>query len=239
MKNHKGLGWIVGLVLLISASVTSGQESAGRWGVGAFMDYNRAMFKLKDWYSDGRSQVGVVFAYVASPKVNLEVEYHRSRFDHGSLESRPFTWTVDNKPYTSPNAVSKMRINSFLVNASIRGGKSQVHRSGSYSPYLTVGTGFYDYKTDVRGLIYPGQRTAPLNTGLLLEPFSDTQTALGANIGLGVEAFIFDNISVDLRGRYNVLLGELRPMEAWGLKGQTFPLQFWNLRAGIKFYFKG
>ena len=74
---------------------------------------------------------------------------------------------------------------------------------------------------------------------LLLEAFSDTRTALGVNVGFGVEGFIFDNISVDLRGRYNVLLGELRPMEAWGIEGQTFPMQFWNVRAGMRFYFKG
>jgi opacity protein-like surface antigen len=237
MRNFKVFS-MAGLFLLISASVTFGQEGAGRWGVGTFVDYNRAIFKLKDWYGSGRSQVGGVFTYVASSKASVEVEYHRSQFNHGSLEKRPFTWTVDNKPYLSPNAVSKMKINSFLVNVLVRKGTARTFGSGNYSPYLTVGVGFYDYKTDVRGLIYPGQRTAPLNTGLLLEPFSDTQAALGANLGIGLEAFIFDNIAVDLRGRYNVLLGELRPMEAWGLKGQTFPMQFWNLRGGLKVYFK-
>jgi opacity protein-like surface antigen len=239
MKKSKDFGFItIGLCLLISASKIQSQETTGRWGVGTFVDYNRATFQLKDWYASGRSQVGGVFTYVASSKVTVEVEYHRSRFDHGSLEKRTFTWTVDNKPYASPNAVSKMKLNSFLVNTLIHKGSSRIVGSGNYSPYLTVGIGFYDYKTDVRGLIYPGQKTAPLNMGLLLEPFSDTQTALGANFGIGVEAFIFENIAVDLRGRYNVLLGELRPMEAWGLKGQTFPMQFWNLRAGVKFYFK-
>ena len=42
---------------------------------------------------------------------------------------------------------------------------------------------------------------------------------------------------MDLRARYNVFLGELRPMEAWGIVGQTFPMQYWNLRGGMRFYF--
>jgi opacity protein-like surface antigen len=231
-------GFLVVAFLLLLAGTAPAQEAGEKWGIGTFLDYNRSMFKLKDWYKGGRGEVGVVFTYVASDRVSVELEYHRSKFDNGSLESLPFTWSVDGKDYVSPNAISKMRINNFLVNAVVRRGGSGMLNKGNYSPYLTVGAGFYDYTTDVRGLIYPKQLTAPLDQTRQLEPFSDTRTALGANVGFGVEGFISDNISVDLRGRYNVLMGELRPMEAWGLEGQTFPMQFWNLRGGMRFYFK-
>ncbi len=139
MKKQKAFDFITaGLFLLISASTIQSQETTSRWGVGTFVDYNRAMFKLKDWYASGRSQVGGVFTYAVGSKVAVEVEYHRSKFDHGSLETRTFIWTVDNKPYASPNAVSKMKINSVLVNTLIRRGVSQGAGSGNYSPYLTV-----------------------------------------------------------------------------------------------------
>ncbi len=224
--------------LLFLTGTTSAQEMGSHWGIGAFLDYNRSMFQLKDWYESGRGEVGAVFTYTVNPRLSVEVEYHRSKFNNGTLEARAFTWSVDGNEYVSPHAVSQMQINSFLVNAIIRGGGSGILQRGRYAPYLTVGTGFYDYKTDVQGLIFPGQKSEPLDQTLQIEPFSDTRTALGANMGLGVEAFAFDNISVDLRVRYNVLLGELRPMEAWGLSGQTFPLQFWNLRGGLRFYFE-
>ncbi len=231
------LGCLTVALLLVSVGGVYGQSASGSWGVGTFLDYNRSMFKLKDWYEDGRGTVGVVFTYVVGPKVSVEVEYHRSKFDNGSLEDRMFTWGPDGKDYASPDAVSKMQMNGFLVNGIIRGKGAEVLRKGSYEPYLTVGAGFYDYSTDVSGLIYPGQKTAPIDPTLKLDAFSDTRTALGVNAGFGVEGFIFDNISVDLRARYNVFLGELRPMEAWGIEGQTFPMQYWNVRGGMRFYF--
>ena len=214
MRRVTVVALVAGVSLLLLAPSAFSQDVVGSWGVGAFVGYNRAMFKLDDWYQDGKTAVGGVFVYVVNPKTSVEVEYHRS-----------------------PGARSEMRINSFLVNVLIR--QSGIMERQKYSPYVAFGTGFYDYTTDVRGLIFPGQKTAPIDKSLLLEAFSDTRTALGVNVGAGVEGFIFDNVSVDLRGRYNVLLGELRPMEAWGIEGQTFPMQFWNVRAGMRFYFKG
>jgi opacity protein-like surface antigen len=237
MAKLKVVTFVVPLLLLATASAAFSQDVVGSWGVGAFVGYNRAMFKLDDWYQDGKTAVGGVFVYVVNPKTSVEVEYHRSRWMDGELEELGFTWSVDGKSYKSPGARSEMRINSFLVNVLIR--QSGIMERQKYSPYVAFGTGFYDYTTDVRGLIFPGQKTAPIDKSLLLEAFSDTRTALGVNVGAGVEGFIFDNVSVDLRGRYNVLLGELRPMEAWGIEGQTFPMQFWNVRAGMRFYFKG
>ena len=225
-------------LLLLSAGSVYGGGVAGSWGLGTFLDYNRSIFKLKDWYETGRGQAGVVFTYVMSPRTSVEMEFHRSIFENGALEDRAFTWPIDGRDYKSPNALSEMRISSFLVNAVVRRGGGGILAKEKYSTYVTVGAGFYDYKTDVSGLIFPGQREAPLDKELVIEPFSDSRTALGANVGLGVEAFVFDNISLDVRARYNLLLGELRPMEAWGLEGQTFPMQFLNARGGIRFYFK-
>ena len=225
-------------LLLLSAGAVYAGDVGGSWGIGTFLDYNRSIFKLKDWYETGRGEVGVVFTYVMSQRTSVEMEFHRSKFDNGKLEDRPFTWPVDGKAYMSPNAVSEMRISSFLVNAVVRRGGMGILAKENYSTYVTVGAGFYDYRTDVSGLIFPGQREAPINKELVIDPFSDSRTALGANVGVGVEAFVFDNISLDVRARYNLLLGELRPMEAWDLDGQTFPMQFLNARGGIRFYFK-
>ena len=112
----------------------------------------------------------------------------------------------------------------------------------AWSPYLGIGTGFYKYNSSVSGLIYPGQKTevapgAGLDPTVHLEPFSDMRTALGVNLGLGLEAFVFSNISLDIRGRYNFVLGQLRPMEAWGIEEGIW-LQFFEIGTGVKFYFE-
>ena len=140
MRGCKILSVVLAL-MLISPVVSYGQAVGGSWGVGTFLDYNRSTFKMKDWFKDGRGTVGVVFTYVVGPKVSVEVEYNRSRFDNGSLEDRMFTWGKDGKDYASPGAVSKMQMNSFLVNGIIRGKGAEVLRKGSYEPYLTVGAG--------------------------------------------------------------------------------------------------
>jgi opacity protein-like surface antigen len=64
----------------------------------------------------------------------------------------------------------------------------------------------------------------------------DRRSALSLNVGLGLEAFIISNVSLDLRARYHMSVGDLRPYNAWGLF-QTFPLQQFDVGAGVKFYF--
>ena len=144
-------------------------------------------------------------------------------------------WT-DGVPYKSPNAKSNMSLNSLLLNAVVRLAQyGEAFSSSSFAPYVAVGGGFYRYKNDVSGLLWPGQ------TGSLvmeMEPVADKRFALGFNAGFGVEAFVVDNVSVDIRGRYNLLIGDLRPYGDWGLE-ETFPLQLFDIGAGVKFYFNG
>ena len=96
-------------MLLLSAGTVYGGGVAGSWGLGTFLDYNRSIFKLKDWYETGRGQAGVVFTYVMSPRTSVEMEFHRSIFENGALEDRAFTWPIDGRDYKSPDAVSEMR----------------------------------------------------------------------------------------------------------------------------------
>jgi opacity protein-like surface antigen len=230
MRVLKVLG-VLALFLLMSAGQGYAQ---GRWGVGAFANYNVPTFGLGNWYSSA-GQYGMNFAYVPTSNVTVEVEFHRSTFTHGSLETRTFTWT-DGKAYASPNAKSSMSFNSFLVNGLIRLSQhGEPFSASSYAPYIEVGGGFYHYRNNVSGLLWPGQTGALVTE---LEPFSDRRYALGFNAGFGVEAFVINNVSVDLRARYNFLIGQTRPMEDWGLK-ETLPLQLFDIGAGIKFYFSG
>jgi len=69
-----------------------------------------------------------------------------------------------------------------------------------------------------------------------MTPAQDTQTALSANLGFGMEAFITSSVALDVRARYNFIIGELRPFEDWKLQ-KVFPLQLFDLSAGLKFYF--
>lgn len=231
MKVFRVVGLLI-LVLSVSAWPAVAQE--GSWGVGVFANYNVPVFGLGEWY-DNDSKFGLNAAYVPASNVTVELEFHSGNFTDGSLLTRTFTWT-DGNDHISPNASSNMSLNSLLVNALVRLRQiGQPFAASSFAPYVAVGGGFYRYKNDVSGLLWPGQ-TGDLV--LELEPFTDERYALGINAGLGVEAFIIDNVAVDLRARYNLMIGDLRGLEDWELS-ETFPLQMLDFGAGVKFYFSG
>ena len=226
---------VVGLLILVfTVSTWPAVAQEGNWGVGVFANYNVPVFGLGDWY-DNDSKFGLNAAYVPASNVTVEMEFHHGNFTEGSLLTRTFTWT-DGKNYTSPDAASNMSLNSLLVNALVRLRQiGQPFAASSFAPYVAVGGGFYRYKNDVSGLLWPGQ-TGDLV--LQMDPFTDQRYALGINVGLGVEAFIIENVAVDLRARYNMMFGDLRSLEDWELS-QAFPLQMLDFGAGVKFYFSG
>jgi opacity protein-like surface antigen len=103
----------------------------------------------------------------------------------------------------------------------------------------------------VEDLVWPGQAVAVTgassldptggpgpDNSLTLPTSHDRRAALTVNAGLGLEAFIISNVSLDLRARYHLTIGDLRPFNDFGLF-QTFPIQQFDIGAGFKFYFMG
>ena len=105
-------------------------------------------------------------------------------------------------------------------------------------PYLTLGAGLYDYSSKVSGLIFPGQvpsgSGAPPDPTVIQEPINDTRTSFSANFGGGVQFGLGDKAALDLRVRYNVVMGELRPFLVWGVE-KTFPFNLIDIGVGFKF----
>ena len=238
---RKAFFLLVAAVLLAPASLW-GEDSAGNWSLGVNYGYHIPLQIFREWHDDN-AKLTLNYAYITAANVAVEVEYQYASYSHGKLEGMTFVWPVDGKAYSSPEANSTLKFNTLAVNGLLylkRGGIRLATKA--WSPYLAVGAGFYRYNSSVSGLIYPGQKSeiapgAGLDLGMHLEPFSDKRTGLGANIGLGLEAFVLDNVSLDLRGRYNFVLGQLRPMEAWGITEGIW-LQFFEIGTGLKFYFE-
>lgn len=212
---------------------TADAQETGQWGMGAFVDYARPTLGLADRWS-GVPKGGITLTYTANPRISVEMEYHYSMFGDGSLETTPFTWAVDKRDYVSPNAVHEMRINSFLLNTLIH--FQDRNRNTGFSSYFAIGTGLYAYRTKVQNLIFPGQAVEPLNQSLHLPEQSDVRTALGVNVGLGGTLPVGTQLALDVRTRYNVIFGYLRPHLAWGI-AQTSFFQMLDLGVGLKYYF--
>jgi opacity protein-like surface antigen len=109
-------------------------------------------------------------------------------------------------------------------------------KAKDYRYYMLVGGGLYRYKAVNENLVYPRQTTTAINLGLLMDTQVDQRYTLGGNFGFGVEGFVTDNLSVDLRGRYTFVVGELRPLLYYGLE-RTRPLHTLDVGASLKFYF--
>ena len=220
--------WI--LLLALSPATFAGAQEEGRRG--GFANLYSPLFNFRDMYSEG-FKVGGVAYFLTSPARIVEVEYHYSKFSGGSLKDRTFRFK-DGVDYKSPQAQSDMTFNSLVVNwlfALKKGGFSGQENAA----YVTVGAGFHDYHSKVSGLIFPEQGGATLDKTLELEAIDDTRTALGVNGGVGVQIFFSPKAALDLRVRYNVIIGELRPFLNWGVK-KTHPFHLFDIGAGLKFY---
>lgn len=230
MKKSHGFLLGVALMLIVTTTATA-QES--RYGAGVFFDRNVPVLGFNDRYES--SQIyGAVLDYQVSSRVTMEFEYHHATMENGKIERLAFTWPIDKKKYLSPEANSRFNLNSFLINALAHLRSRENTENLQLLPYIAVGAGFYDYQDTITGLIYPGQKAEPLDPNVYLDPVEDEHTALGANVGLGM-TLVQGRFGLDVRGRYNIILGDLRPMEAWGLSN-VFPLAMLDFRTTFKLY---
>ena len=216
--------------ILISVS-TVGAFEKGQSGIGFFGSAHVPVFNFGNWYSVS-PKLGVSYNYVASSRIVAEVEYHYSKMGGGDLESRKFRWSVDNNEHLSPQVTQTMAFNSISASGVVH--LRELGSSGM-TPYLSGGLGLFWYRNEVSGLIFPGQTGTTLDTSLLLPAYEDDWPALTAMLAGGVSIVTSERFLIDIRGRYNIILGELRPLEDWGLL-KTFPLQSFDLVVGFKYF---
>lgn len=212
------------------------EKTQWRLGLGGYWSLNVPFMGLRDRVTD-TGKVGGTLSYVMSSSTILELEGYYAKFNNGKLEDLEFVWPVDGNSYSSPQALSEMTLKSAIVNLLVHPPSGHAFTRGGISPYFAFGVGFYDYDFYNENLVFGAQTTPPLDTTLVLHPFSDTRTALSFNLGLGAQAFIIENWALDVRARYNMVIGELREVVQYNI-GHTFPIQLFDMSAGIKFYFK-
>jgi hypothetical protein len=224
---------LVSLCFLLLAPAAPAQEQ--RWGLGGFGSLQVPIFGFRDRFGE-MGKVGATLIYTYSSQKVFELEYHYAKAGSGQLEDRGFFWAIDKQLHPSPNAKSDITFNNFLINTLFFLWKEVDLSSPGARPYLALGAGFYNYSSKVSGLIFPEQVAATLDPNFQLEPTEDTRTALGVNFGIGVQYFFSDKVALDIRGRYNLIMGELRPFELWGVK-KTFPFNLIDIGMGLKAYF--
>lgn len=224
--------WLFCVAALLPNTQVAAQE--GSFGAGGFFDFYIPLFNFRDMYGNG-TKFGGTLHYTYHKRKMVEVEFHHARFTDGSLETRTFQFS-DGNDYVSPQAESKMTFNSVSANwlfAFKEAGFSQ-----GTTTYLTFGAGLFDYSSKVSGLIYAAQvptgPNAPPDPTLLQEPINDTRTSFSANFGGGLMFGLGNKAAIDLRVRYNLVMGELRPFLVWGVE-KTFPFNLVDVGVGIKF----
>ncbi|MDP6776299.1 MAG: outer membrane beta-barrel protein [Candidatus Latescibacteria bacterium] len=235
MKRKRCTIALVAMLLLLLTGVSSAQDYV-RVGASAFVNYNMPMFALRRGWYNSATKWGASLLYSMNSRVTMEFEYHRAGYHDGKIEDRTFLYAKDGKQHESPNAAADMQINSVVINFMARlGDQTDLFKEQMTSVYVVVGGGFYDYNNTLSGMIFPGQTSDPLDPTLVLEPQQDTRTALGANVGLGLERFLTKNLALDFRVRHNFVLGQLLPREAWDVK-EAWPMQMLDFGVAVKFY---
>jgi opacity protein-like surface antigen len=225
------LGCIV-VGLLCTAGSSPAQETT--FGVGGFFDFYAPLFNFRDMYSNGLKAGGSVHFRFSEDRI-AEVEFHHARFSDGSLQERTFPFS-DGNNHLSPRAKADMTFNSVSVNWLFAVSDNGFGQGAT--PYLTFGTGLYDYESKVSGLIFPGQLpsgpTAAPDPTIIMEPINDSRTSFSASFGGGVLIGVTEKAAIDLRVRYNVVMGELRPFLVWDVE-KTYPFNLIDVGIGLKF----
>ena len=232
------------LVLPLQVSAQGKNGVVGKVGIGVNGNLNFPIFGMKDRFRATETW-GTFLTYARGARTTVEVEYHRSRFDPGKLEESIFFWPQGDpdkwKRYKSPLGRNFMTINMFTIN----GLYHFVDREPVDEPvkgvvtglYFTFGGGLYHYTNSVSDLIFPGQPDlgAGLDDTLVLKPFKDTDVAWGFHVGVGAEVLMNDRTGLDVRGRWHMMVGELRPLEAYGM-ARTFPMGYFDFGISLKHY---
>lgn len=221
---------LVGFVVALGAPPSEAVK-VGRSGIGVFGSLNVPVANFKTWYS-ASPKMGVSFNYVANSRIIPEIEYHYAKMQGGDLKNRTFVWPVDKQAHNSPEVTQKMTFNSLAANALFH--FRSLEEKG-VKPYLMGGIGYYGYSNRVSGLIFPGQSGKTFDPTVKLNPFKDEGAAMTFAMGAGVSIPASNRLLVDVRARYNFILGELRPLEEWGIL-KTFPIMALDLVVGFKYF---
>ena len=231
-------------ILVLAGDVLAAEVN---WGFGGFVGLNVPYRQMSDRYSTAKKYGGSL-NYVMGQTATLEIEYHHSQFNNGKLATKPFVWAVNKKTYTSPKANSEMTWKGLGLNAMVFPGeknKTRGYKPKEYRFYVLVGGGFYRYRSTLSGMIYPAQtkgivdpvtKAQEIDPNVVMDPQVDQRYTLAANVGLGLEGFLTDNVSIDVRGRYNLVIGQLRPMLFYKVN-EAWPIMMFDVGVGLKFYF--
>lgn len=219
--------FLIGAILI---AAPAGAIELGQSGLGFFGSAHVPLFRFAEWYS-ASPKLGVSYNYMATPKIMAEVEYHYSAMRGGDLAARSFTWPVDKQDYRSSNVDQSMSFNSL----SAAGILHLKNLEQGANPYVIGGVGFFGFNNSVSGLVFPGQSGTSLDTTIHLPKTEEKTAALTFSFGGGVSIVGSDRFMFDLRLRWNVIMGEIRPLEDWGLE-KVFPMQAVDLTAGLKYF---
>jgi len=222
------------LFILVAVTFSLVQSLSAQKSIAFLTGTGLPVSGLNDWYG-AAPVIGLQYVISTDEITKVVMEFHYQNYSGGSIADRKFRWIVDYDNYKSPAADANMNWNDFIIKTR----KYFPNNTRSFAgkilqPFASYGLGLYNYTHQVSGLIYPGQSKKPLDTEFLLDPITDRRVAWGANIGIGFESSLGQNVSLALDLTYNAAIGYLRSFEDWGLK-EVMPLQFLTIGIGFNY----
>ncbi len=189
---------------------------------------------LNDWYNI-TPVIGIQYAFQNDESSETIIEFHYQKYNHGSIEKRKFKWVVDYNYYTSSEANANMIWNDFILKTRKYFTDKTIEIVGrGVIPSVSYGIGFYNYTHRVKGLIYPGQYSQPIDESKTLEPVTDRRVAWGGNLGIGGISSINKTMYLHFGINYHASIGYLRSFEDWDLL-EVAPLQFLTFELGLAY----
>jgi len=238
---------ILGCMLLIFIGIVPVSQAQflqpGQSAIFVNGGYSHPLGTLAERFK-GTYNVDAGYLYGLSTNMSAEIRVVYGKFDKLTDDPTPYTQEVNNIPtaFTIPPELEHWYRYVGLTPSLMLG-----LGSSSVKPYIVFGTGVYRYdwyrgpaRAYVRWNNAGDWQTFrdPL-TGQMIAPYASkhiTQWQWGLNGGAGIAFPIAANAVIDIRARYEAILGDIWATLYMGME-EVRPIQNLQLTGGIKFMF--
>jgi opacity protein-like surface antigen len=206
------------LFLFFSFSICSfAQENV--WGITAYGGTAIPTGGFADFYNSGYTfSGGAIYSYKFSTRIAVTLGYSKWELDETAFNNALQTDSLN----ISFKGEAPVRVIPLLLQV------KWYSTSEGIKPYALIEGGFYFSKSEFTGEVFEADTLAGNISG------SNSSTNTGITLGLGLSFDLFENVELDVAGRYHIVsLNNSYNFIPVNLGSTISSDQYWSITAGV------
>jgi opacity protein-like surface antigen len=208
---------IIFLLFFLYSAFNFAQENV--WGITAYGGAALPTGGFADFYNSGYTfSGGAIYSFKFSTRIAVTLGYSRWALDETAFNNALQSDSLD----VSFNGEAPVRVIPLLLQVKWYG------TSEGIQPYALIEGGFYFLKSEFSGQVFTADSLAGNISG------SNSSTNTGITLGLGISFDLFNNVELDLAGRYHIVsLNNSYNFIPVNLGSTITSDQYWSIVAGV------